>query len=194
LGSLELASRRLHDEAALRRYLDNASMAAQKGAALTQRLLGFTRQSDGLPTLVDTVAVMGDMRELVARSLGPGARIEWSAPSDLWPVAIEADQLELAVLNLVINARDAMVDDGLITVAAENRTSDGAELPSDLAAGDYVAVTVRDTGPGMSPEVLARVLEPFFTTKPVGKGTGLGLPMVHGFAQRSGGALDIRSE
>src|SRR5690606_5177699 len=98
LGSLELASRRLHDETSLRRYLDNASLAAQKGAALTQRLLGFTRRSDGLPALVDTVAIMADMRELVARTLGPGTKVEWAARGDIWPVAIEADQLELAVL------------------------------------------------------------------------------------------------
>jgi PAS domain S-box-containing protein len=189
LGGLELAARKLHDEEAVRRYLDNATLAAQKGAALTQRLLGFSRQSDSRPSIVRIASLMEDARDLISRTLGGAVDTEWRIPDDLWPTAIEADQLELALLNLAINARDAMPEGGTIRIAARNVT----DQPGEAAAGDYVALSVADTGEGMAPDVMARVLEPFFTTKPVGKGTGLGLPMVYGFVQRSGGALTIDS-
>lgn len=195
IGSLELATRRLGDEAALRRYLDNATLAAQKGATLTQRLLGFSRQTESRGAeVVDLAEILSETRDLVERTLGGGARVSWNLASGLWRSAIEPDQLELAILNLAVNARDAMPDGGRITISAWNQTLDAPEPQLDLAAGDYAVISVHDTGAGMTSEVLARVLEPFFTTKPVGKGTGLGLPMAYGFAQRSGGALEICSE
>ena len=194
LGSLELASRRLPDEQRVRRYLENATLAARRGASLTQRLLGFSRQTDGDPCVTDIAATLRDMGDLVTRTLGGSTTVEWDLSSDLWSSLVEADQLEMAILNLCINARDAMGDGGKITVRARNLRLDSLANAPDLAPGDYVAVSVEDHGEGIRPEVLSRVLEPFFTTKPVGKGTGLGLPMAYGFAQRSGGALDIESE
>jgi PAS domain S-box-containing protein len=195
IGSLELATRRLGDEAAVRRYLDNATLAAQKGATLTQRLLGFSRQTESRGAeVVNLAEILSETKDLVERTLGGGARISWNLADGLWWSAIEPDQFELAILNLSVNARDAMPDGGRITISAWNQTLDAAEPQLDLAAGDYAVISVHDTGAGMTPEVLARVLEPFFTTKPVGKGTGLGLPMAYGFAQRSGGALEICSE
>ncbi|WP_091737329.1 response regulator [Phenylobacterium immobile] len=194
LGGLELAARKLHDEEAVRRYLDNATLAAQKGAALTQRLLGFSRQTDSRPSVVRIGELMDGAQDLVVRTLGASVATDWRIDDDLWPTAIEADQLELALLNLAINARDAMPGGGVITLTARNLTLIDPQPPLDVTPGDYVVLSVGDTGEGMTPEVMARVLEPFFTTKPVGKGTGLGLPMVYGFAQRSGGALTIDSE
>lgn len=195
IGSLELATRRLGDETAVRRYLDNATLAAQKGATLTQRLLGFSRQTESRGAeVVNLAEILSETKDLVERTLGGGARISWNLADGLWWSAIEPDQFELAVLNLSVNARDAMPEGGRITISAWNQTLDAPETKLDLAAGDYAVISVRDTGAGMTPEVLARVLEPFFTTKPVGKGTGLGLPMAYGFAQRSGGALEICSE
>lgn len=194
LGSLELASRRLGNEQALRRYLDNATLAAQRGAALTQRLLGFSRRTDSQPTTIDVAATLTGMRDLLGRTLGGSVDVDWRIADGLWSSSVEPDQLEVAVLNLAINARDAMPSGGSITVEARNVTISDIAPAGDLAAGDYVELTISDTGEGIAPEVLERILEPFFTTKPVGKGTGLGLPMVYGFAQRSGGALAIQSE
>jgi PAS domain S-box-containing protein len=195
IGSLELATRRLGDEAAVRRYLDNATLAAQKGATLTQRLLGFSRQTESRGAeVVDLAEILSETKDLVERTLGGGARISWNLADGLWWSAIEPDQFELAILNLSVNARDAMPDGGRITISAWNQSLGAPDPKLDLAAGDYAVISVHDTGAGMTPEVLARVLEPFFTTKPVGKGTGLGLPMAYGFAQRSGGALEICSE
>ena len=194
LGSLELASRRLPDEQRVRRYLENATLAARRGASLTQRLLGFSRQTDGDPCVTDIADTLRGMDDLVTRTLGVTAAVTWDVPAQLWPSLVECDQLEMAILNLCINARDAMGDGGAITVRARDLGPDALPSTLDLSPGDYVAVTVEDHGEGIRPEVLSRVLEPFFTTKPVGKGTGLGLPMAYGFAQRSGGALDIESE
>ncbi|WP_374471434.1 response regulator [Phenylobacterium sp.] len=193
VGSLELATKRLGDATAVRRYLDNATLAAQRGASLTQRLLGFSRRSDGEAVTVDIAEVLRGTRDLLARTLGGAVGVEWRIADGLWSVSIEADQLEVALLNLAVNARDAMPNGGQITIQARNVDVSPDDADADLTAGDYVVLTVADTGEGMPPEILERILEPFFTTKPVGKGTGLGLPMVYGFAQRSGGALRIRS-
>lgn len=195
IGSLELAARRMGDEQALRRYLDNATLAAQRGAKLTQRLLGFSRQTESRGAEVMALGdLLGETHDLVERTLGGGARVIWQVADDLWMAAVEPDQLELALLNLAVNARDAMPDGGVINVQAANQILEAPAPALNLPAGEYVVLSVRDTGEGMSPDLLGRVLEPFFTTKPVGKGTGLGLPMVYGFAQRSGGALEVLSE
>lgn len=192
LGSLDLAGRRMDDRERLTRYIENAAAAAQRGAALTRRLLGFSRQMDDRATLVDVTTLLVGARDLMAQSLGPGVTIDWRVPADLWPSILEPDQLELALLNLGVNARDALDGTGEIRIEASNIVLE-PENALDLSPGDYVKITVADEGPGMSPETLARVMEPFFTTKAPGKGTGLGLPMAHGFAQRCGGTLDIVS-
>ena len=193
LGSLELAQRRMPDEVRVRRYLDNAALAARKGAALTKRLLGFTRQEESQTQTIDIESCLKGMDDLLTRALGGGVQIDWRIEPNLWPTSAEPDQLELAVLNLCINARDAMPDGGRIGLCASNVVLE-TETGHDITPGNYVRIDVEDAGVGMSPELAARVLEPFFTTKPVGKGTGLGLSMVYGFAQRSGGGMEIDSE
>ncbi|MBM6594797.1 response regulator [Microvirga pudoricolor] len=192
LGSLDLASRRLPDDPRLSRLLQNAIYAAERGASLTQRLLSFSRQRDLTLQAVDVTQVIHDMNDLLTRTLGTHLRIERTLTEDLWCATVDPDQLELAILNLCINARDAMPESGTLTLSTRNATV-GEDDVADLAAGDYVVVSVSDSGVGMPPEVLNRVFEPFFTTKEVGKGTGLGLPMVYGLAQQSGGTVTIRS-
>ncbi len=192
VGSLELATKRVGEDSSVRRYLDNAALAARRGAALTQRLLGFSRRAESRPTVVDVADALAGIRDLLARTLRGGVELVWRIADGLWPSSVEPDQLEVAILNLAINARDAMPGGGAITVRAANVTVDKPPV-ADMSPGDYVIVSIVDTGEGMAPEVLERILEPFFTTKPVGKGTGLGVPMVYGFAKRSGGALQIRS-
>jgi PAS domain S-box-containing protein len=192
LGSLDLASRRLPDDPRLSRLLQNAIYAAERGASLTQRLLSFSRQRDLRLQSVDVTQVIRDMDDLLSRTLGTHLRIDKALAGDLWCATVDPAQLELAILNLCINARDAMPESGTLTLATRNATIEPDEVP-DLAPGEYVVVSVSDTGLGMTPEVLNRVFEPFFTTKEVGKGTGLGLPMVYGLAQQSGGTVTITS-
>jgi PAS domain S-box-containing protein len=192
LGSLDLASRRAPDDPRLTRLLQNATYAAERGASLTQRLLSFSRQRDLRLQAVDVNQVIADMNDLLTRTLGGVIRIERHLAEGLWSAMVDPDQLELAILNLCINARDAMAENGVLTLSTRNETvQDGQIL--ELAGGDYVVISVADTGSGIPPEVLSRVLEPFFTTKEVGKGTGLGLPMVYGLAQQSGGTVTIHS-
>jgi PAS domain S-box-containing protein len=192
LGSLDLASRRAPDDPRLTRLLQNATYAAERGASLTQRLLSFSRQRDLRLQAVDVNQVIVDMNDLLTRTLGGVIRIERHLADGLWTAMVDPDQLELAILNLCINARDAMAEHGVLTLATRNETVAENQI-TDLSHGDYVVISVRDTGDGIPPEVLARVLEPFFTTKEVGKGTGLGLPMVYGLAQQSGGTVTISS-
>ncbi|WP_227321847.1 ATP-binding response regulator [Acidisoma silvae] len=192
LGSLELAVRRNDGDARLQRLLENATMAAERGTALTQRLLTFSRQRDLALRSVAANEVIGEMQDLILRSIGPGIVVNQDMAQDLWLAHVDPDQLELALLNLCINARDAMEqqEGGSLTLVTRNlAVVEDDEV--DLAAGHYVSVAVRDTGPGIPPEVLARVFEPFFTTKPVGKGTGLGLSMVYGLAQQAGGLARV---
>jgi signal transduction histidine kinase len=194
LGSLDLARRRLAEPEALPKYLDNAVNAAERGASLTKRLLAFSRQTDSRARLVDVAAVLRGAKDLLLQTLGPAVEIAWEVSPEIWPCVLEADQLELALLNLGVNARDAMDGRGRISISARNLTLPADDDALALAAGDYVVVEVADTGHGMSREILNRVMEPFFTTKPTGKGTGLGLPMVYSFVQRSGGAMRLESE
>jgi PAS domain S-box-containing protein len=192
LGSLDLASRRAPDDPRLTRLLQNATYAAERGASLTQRLLSFSRQRDLRLQAVDVNQVIIGMNDLLTRTLGGVIRIERHLHDGLWTAMVDPDQLELAILNLCINARDAMAENGLLTLSTRNETVDEGRI-SELGSGEYVVISVKDTGSGIPPEVLARVLEPFFTTKEVGKGTGLGLPMVYGLAQQSGGTVTIQS-
>ncbi|MBB3020303.1 PAS domain S-box-containing protein [Microvirga lupini] len=192
LGSLDLASRRAPDDPRLTRLLQNATYAAERGASLTQRLLSFSRQRDLRLQAVDVNQVIAGMSDLLTRTLGGVMQIERHLAGELWTAMVDPDQLELAILNLCINARDAMAENGVLTLSTRNEAVEEGRI-TDLAGGDYVVISVADTGTGIPPEVLARVLEPFFTTKEVGKGTGLGLPMVYGLAQQSGGTVTIHS-
>jgi signal transduction histidine kinase/ActR/RegA family two-component response regulator len=193
IGSLEILRKRMTDDATSQRLLDNAMQGAQRGAALTKRLLAFARRQELRPQAVVLTELVGGMKDLLARSLGPEIRVEPDLPPDLPLVMIDANQLELALLNLSVNARDAMPDGGVITLEAAETDAAGPEAPKGLAGGRYVRISVVDTGHGMDEVLMARATEPFFTTKGVGKGTGLGLSMVHGLAAQSGGALKLSS-
>ena len=191
LGSLELLQKRLPDDPQMTRLVENAVQGAKRGATLTQRMLAFARRQELKHESVDLPDLVRGMTDLFERSVGETITIETEFPDTLPPVESDPAQLESALLNLVLNARDAMPRGGLITIAASR---EAIETPvSDLAAGVYVRLSVIDTGEGMDADTLARATEPFFTTKGVGKGTGLGLPMIHGLASQSGGALRLHS-
>ncbi len=192
LGSLELLRKRLPDDPKSQRLLDNAVQGAERGAALTRRMLAFARRQDLNPETVDVISLVAGMTDLLERSIGPAVIIETLFPPDLTLVRVDANQLELALLNLAVNARDAMPDGGRLVIAAAAETVAPGHA-SNLAPGDYVRLSVTDAGEGMDEATLARAMEPFFTTKGIGKGTGLGLSMVHGLAEQSGGRLILRS-
>lgn len=194
-GSLELVSRRMRqmrlDDA--ERYVQSASSSASRAAALTHRLLAFSRRQTLDPRVTDANQLVLGMQELIERTLGPGIRLGTQL-SALWPVRCDRNQLESALLNLCINARDALPDGGDVLIATGNLALDAAASQAQgLACGDYVMVAVTDNGTGMSADVAARAFDPFFTTKPIGMGTGLGLSMIYGFAQQSGGQAQIES-
>jgi PAS domain S-box-containing protein len=191
LGNLELLERRLKSGESLRR-LRAARSAAERGARLTHQLLAFSRKQRLAPTALDLNRVVSEASDMLLRTLGPTIRIEIVLAEGLWPALVDPTQIELVLLNLAINARDAMpTGDGRLTIRTANVGR--AEAPANLDSGDYVLVSVADTGAGMSEEVLRRAVEPFFTTKDIGKGSGLGLSMVHGVATQSGGGLHIDS-
>ena len=193
LGSLELAQKRMADDPAVTRLIDNAIQGARRGATLTQRMLVFARRHELNRESVNVPQLVLGMAGLLERSLGHSITIETHFPIGLPPVQTDPNQLESAILNLVVNARDAMPQGGTVSVSARKAKVAGTEL-AGLAQGAYVCLSVTDTGEGMDEETIARAAEPFFTTKGVGKGTGLGLSMVHGLAEQSGGALRIESE
>jgi PAS domain S-box-containing protein len=189
-GSLELLQRRLPgSDPKVAQLIDNALQGTRRGAALTQRMLAFARRQELRLASLDVRDVVQRMTSLLQSSLGPSVRVETHFPLELPKVTADANQLELALLNLAINGRDAMPKGGVVTVGAAER----ADVPG-LKAGNYLCVSVTDTGTGMDEETLKRAMEPFFTTKGVGKGTGLGLPMVHGMAEQSGGQLLLKSK
>jgi PAS domain S-box-containing protein len=195
-GSLELLELRLAQGrvTGLERYLAVAQGAAKRAAALTHRLLAFSRQQtlDAKPT--DMNQLVHGMNELIRRTVGPGVAVSVAGAPDLWTVLADPNQLENALLNLCINARDAMPDGGNLTIETGNCTLGEQEAKAlELQAGAYATLIVSDTGTGMSPDVMARAFDPFFTTKPIGAGTGLGLSMVYGFARQSGGQARIYS-
>ena len=196
-GSLELIEKRFeqrrHHE--IERYLHAAKSAAKRAASLTHRLLAFSRRQTLDPKPTDMNALVSGMEELIRRTIGPAITFEFVAAIGLWQTLVDPHQLENALLNLCINARDAMPRGGRLTVETCNRWLDerGAR-GRDLAPGQYVSLCVSDTGTGMSAEVVSRAFDPFFTTKPLGEGTGLGLSMVYGFARQSGGQTRIYSE
>jgi PAS domain S-box-containing protein len=177
------------------RYFMAAHGAVKRASALTHRLLAFSRRQTLDPQPTNTNRLILDLEELVRRTMGPGIDVEVVGTSGVWPTLVDPNQLENAILNLCINARDAMPDGGKLTIETANKWLDErAARQQDLPVGQYVSVCVTDTGTGMSAEVVARAFEPFFTTKPLGEGTGLGLSMVYGFARQSGGQVRIYSE
>jgi PAS domain S-box-containing protein len=196
-GSLELMQTRMSQGRFndLERYMTVAQGAAKRAAALTHRLLAFSRRQTLTPKPTNVNQLIGGMEELIRRTIGPEIALEMVGASGLWPALIDPGQLENALLNLCINARDAMPNGGRITIETANRWLDRpASVQHEIPEGQYLSLCVTDTGTGMPPEVIARVFEPFFTTKPIGQGTGLGLSMIHGFAQQSGGQVRIYSE
>jgi signal transduction histidine kinase len=216
LGSLTLLEKKLPEDPQIRRLLHNAIQGADRGKALTQRLLAFSRRQELKPQAVDLAQLVNGMEELLKRAVGLGITLGSEFPDDLPPILVDANQLELALLNVALNARDAMPNGGSVRITARADTvaapesangrvanahvrglgtdsSLGADSPA-LPKGDYVRITIVDTGVGMDPVTLAKATEPFFTTKGPGKGTGLGLSMVQGLAGQSGGLLRIHSE
>ncbi|HEX7881504.1 MAG TPA: PAS domain S-box protein [Afipia sp.] len=192
LGSLELVRKRLPDDERIATLISNAAQAAQRGAALTQRMLAFARRQDLDLKPVDVPGLVRGMTDLLQRSLGPSIPIETHFPLKLNPVHADANQLEMALLNLAVNARDAMPGGGNLVIAAREEIVKGRSN-GKLKAGRYVCLSVKDTGEGMDRATLGRAMEPFFTTKGVGRGTGLGLSMVHGMTEQSGGRFVLKS-
>jgi signal transduction histidine kinase len=198
IGNLELLQARVAQGrvSEIERYILAAQTAAQRAAALTHRLLAFARRQplDTKPSDINRI-VLG-MEDMLRRTLGERVELQTMLTGDLWPALVDVNQLENAILNLAINARDAMPDGGRICIETNNAQLDVdyARKHNDVEAGEYVAISVSDTGTGMSPEVVDRAFDPFFTTKPIGLGTGLGLSMIYGFAKQSHGHLRIYSE
>ena len=197
-GSLEviedlLAQGRLGN---IERYIKMAQDSTRRAAALTQRLLAFSRRQTLDPRPTDMNRLVGGMEELIRRTVGPDVELEVVGAGGLWLTRVDSSQLENALLNLCINARDAMAPDGgRLTIETANKWLDErAAKDRELAPGQYVSLCVTDTGTGMEPEVIRRAFDPFFTTKPLGEGTGLGLSMIYGFARQSGGQVRIYSE
>jgi signal transduction histidine kinase len=193
IGNLVLASSRVSENTNILPLLQGALRAAERGVALIQRLLAFARKQHLDPRSVDLRDLVVSIEELLQRTVGPAIRLEIETESDLAPAHVDANQVELAILNLAINARDAMPAGGTLRVSLHNRRAD-INSPLGLSPGDYVLVSISDTGTGMDESTLSQAFDPFFTTKEVGSGSGLGLPMVQGFVGQSGGAVQIRSQ
>ncbi|MFK4506836.1 PAS domain S-box protein [Bradyrhizobium daqingense] len=188
-GSLHMLKRGGNDEAKLQRAISAIDTATKRGAALTNQLLTFARRQSVNPQAIDFAERIAAIREVLDAGVGSSVRLAFDISGDLWPVRTDVSELETALLNLVINARDAMPDGGTVTIGAHNIVLDEAPL-----TGDFVAIDVADTGLGIPGDVLDKIFEPFFTTKPIGKGTGLGLSQVHGFAHQAGGTIKVASE
>ena len=197
VGALDLIKRRLkHDEFGIGRFVESAMKATERSAALIQRLLAFARQQPLAPEAVDANRMIADMSELLRSTLGEQIQIETVLAAGLWKTNVDPYQLESSIVNIAINARDAMPDGGKLTIETENVYLDEAYCSenAEVSAGQYVMIAITDQGGGMAPEIAARAFDPFFTTKPAGKGTGLGLSQVYGFIKQSSGHIKIYSE
>ncbi len=193
IGNLVLAIERAGETPAILPLLQSALQAAERGVALIQRLLAFARRQRLDPRSIDLNRLVAGIEDLLRRTLGNRIRLIITAEAGLAPARVDANQLELAILNLTINARDAMPDGGNLRIRLQNRrTKDGS--PPELSPGEYVVLSISDIGTGMNEATLTRAFEPFFTTKEIGSGSGLGLAMVHGFAAQSGGGVRIQSK
>ena len=194
VGGLDLAKRKLRSsKREVEFHLDNAMEGATRAAALTRRLLAFARAEPLLPVSAAPADLVEGMLDLIDRTIGERITVSTRFPEEGWPVRVDTNQLENAILNLAVNARDAMEGEGQLAIRVENVTLRDRQV-GELSAGDYVRLSVADTGAGMSAETMERVFEPFFTTKPVGKGTGLGLSQIFGFARQSGGDVTLDSK
>lgn len=193
VGSLDLLLRRTDDEK-LKRLAGNALQAAERGAKLTSQLLAFSRRQRLSPAATDANDIVTKMGDMLARTIGPQVRVETRLEPQLWHALADPTQVEVMILNLAINARDAMPSGGRLTITTENVAKVPQRLATELADREYVAISVADTGTGMLAEVKARAFEPFFTTKEQGRGTGLGLSQLYGFAKQSGGTVRIDSK
>ena len=196
-GSLEVIERRLSEGRTdgIERFIGAAQTSAQRAAALTQRLLAFSRRQTLDPRPTDVNRLVFGMEDLITRTVGPSIKVEVVGAAGLWPARIDTAQLESALLNLAINARDAMPDGGHLTIETANKWLDNrAGRERDLSPGQYISVCVTDTGTGIAKDIAERIFDPFFTTKPIGQGTGLGLSMIHGFVRQSGGQIRVYSE
>ena len=193
LGNLEILSKFIPDDPKLRRLIDGAIQGAERGATLTKRMLAFARRQELRPATVNVPKLVDSMVEMLGRSLGPGIEITTEFENHVPATRVDPNQLELALLNLALNARDAMPGGGRLTISARGERVGPGAIPG-LAVGDYVCIAERDTGVGMDEATLKRATEPFFTTKGVGRGTGLGLSMVDGLVAQSGGAMRISSK
>jgi PAS domain S-box-containing protein len=198
IGSLDIVRRRMGDgrSADIPRFMDAASASAQRAAALTHRLLAFARRQSLDTRPSDVNALVLGMEDLLHRTLGEQVSLRTELAEALWPALADDNQLENAILNLAINARDAMPEGGRLTIETANARLDAAYAAAveDVAAGDYVMIAVSDTGCGMPPDIVGKAFDPFFTTKPIGEGTGLGLSMIYGFVKQSAGHVRIYSE
>ena len=195
-GNLELIEEGVAGQRSLEEMVRSALRATERGASLTHQLLAYSRMQPLDPLVLDVSKLIGDMTQLLQRTLGETIQVENRVGPGLWKTLIDPNQLENALLNLAVNARDAMPDGGKLMIEADNTVLDGAyaEQHQEVTPGRYVMVAVTDTGVGMSKEIIERALEPFFTTKSAGKGTGLGLSMVYGFVKQSKGHIKIYSE
>jgi signal transduction histidine kinase/ActR/RegA family two-component response regulator len=197
IGAMDIMKRRIAAERYddLDRFMDAAAASAQRAASLTARLLAFSRRQSLDPQPVDTNTLVRSLDDLLRRTIGENIHLEIVEAADLPPATVDANQLESAILNLSINARDAMPNGGTLTIETRLTTID-ADIAArqDVAPGRYVIIAVTDTGVGMTPDVLEKVFDPFFTTKPIGQGTGLGLSMVYGFARQSSGQVRVHSQ
>jgi PAS domain S-box-containing protein len=187
-GSLHFLKKSAPTDAKMQRAVSAIETATKRGAALTSQLLTFARRQSVNPQAISVADRIGAVREVLETGVGSSVQLAFDISPDLWPVTVDISELETALVNLVINARDAMPASGIITVAARNAVAD------DQDERDFVAISVEDPGQGIAPDVLDKIFDPFFTTKPVGKGTGLGLSQVHGFAHQAGGTVRVESE
>jgi len=193
VGHLEIAQNRVADDPPTAALLQAALRAAERGGALTRQLLAFARRQHLDPRPVDIDSVLAGAEKILRQTIGPEIGLVVQSEPGLHPAWADPNQLELAILNLALNARDAMPTGGMLRIKAENWAGGVGNLPADLPPGDYVTLSISDTGSGMNEETLARAFEPFFTTKEAGRGSGLGLSIVHGFAAQSRGSLQITS-
>jgi PAS domain S-box-containing protein len=188
-GSVHALKKGVGNDARLLRAVAAIETASKRGAALTSQLLTFARRQSVNPQPIDLAERINAVRNVLDTGVGSAARLEFDIDENVWPVTVDLAEFETALVNLVINARDAMPGGGTVTIAASNRT-----LTEQPIAGEYVAIAVKDSGVGIAPDVVSRIFDPFFTTKPIGKGTGLGLSQVHGFAHQAGGTVRVTSE
>ena len=186
-GGIHTLKKGVGDNARLQHAVATIEAAVKRGASLTSQLLTFARRQSVNPQPIDLAERIEAIRDVLYTGVGSGVALTFNIGRDVWPVTVDISELETALVNLVINARDAMPMGGTITIAARNRAAIGD-------AGDHVAISVEDTGTGIAPDVLGKIFDPFFTTKPIGKGTGLGLSQVHGFAHQAGGTVEVESE